>query len=114
VTYKVAQAAKWSLPMAVLVNDSSASAAEFFGLDIQTAKRGLVIGERTYGVANTAVAGIKISDGSFLLITVAKSVRPDGTAFPEFVTPDLTVKDDLVLLKRSRCCLKSFQLEYHG
>jgi carboxyl-terminal processing protease len=100
-TYKIAQAAKWTLPMAVLVNDQSASAAEFFGLDIQTAKRGLVIGERTYGVANTSVAGIRISDGSFLLVTVAKSVRPDGTAFPEFVTPDVVIKDDLELFNRT-------------
>ncbi len=101
VTYKIAQPAKWTLPMAVLVNDQSASAAEYFGLDIQTVKRGLVIGERTYGVANTAVAGIKISDGSFLLITAAKSVRPDGTTFPEFVTPDIVMRDDLELLNRT-------------
>ncbi len=100
-TYKVTPAAKWTLPMAVLVNSMSASAAEFFGLDIQTAKRGLVIGERTYGVANTAVAGVKISDGSFLLVTVAKSVRPDGTVFPEFVTPDIAVQDNLELLNRT-------------
>lgn len=101
VTYKIAQAAKWTLPMAVLVNQNSASAAEFFGLDIQTAKRGLVIGERTYGVANTSVAGIKISDGSFLLVTVAKSVRPDGGFFPEFVTPDIVMGDNLELLNRT-------------
>jgi carboxyl-terminal processing protease len=100
-TYKIAQAAKWTLPMAVLVNENSASAAEYFGLDIQTAKRGLVIGERTAGVANTAVAGIKISDGSFLLVSVAQSVRPDGTTFPEFVTPNIEVKDDLELLNRT-------------
>ncbi len=102
-TYKIAQAAKWTLPMAVLVNDQSASAAEYFGLDIQTAKRGLVIGERTAGVANTAVAGVKISDGSFLLMTAAKSVRPDGTFFPEFVTPDIALKDDLELINRTGC-----------
>jgi carboxyl-terminal processing protease len=101
VTYKVVQAAKWTLPMAVLVNDQSASAAEYFGLDIQTVKRGLVIGERTAGVANTAVAGVKISDGSFLLITTAKSVRPDGTFFPDFVTPDIVIQDDLELLNRT-------------
>jgi carboxyl-terminal processing protease len=101
VTYKVVQAAKWTLPMAVLVNENSASAAEYFGLDIQTAKRGSVIGERTAGVANTAVAGVKISDGSFLLITTAKSVRPDGTFFPDFVTPDIAIQDDLELLNRT-------------
>jgi carboxyl-terminal processing protease len=113
VTYKIAQAAKWTLAMAVLVNQNSASAAEFFALDIQTAKRGLVIGERTYGVANTAIAGIKISDGSFLLITVAKSVRPDGGFFPEFVTPDIAIKDDLELLNRTgRDTVMEKALEY--
>ena len=42
-----------------------------------------------------------ISDGSFLFVTVAKNLRPDGTAFPEFVTPDVLVKDDLEFLNRT-------------
>jgi carboxyl-terminal processing protease len=99
--YSVAKPAKWTLPVAVLVNAGSASASEFFSLDVQNAKRGAVVGEVTAGVANTAISGFGLSDGSYLFVTIAKSLRPDGTAFPEFVTPDLAVKDDLDQLNRT-------------
>ena len=101
VLYTIPKPAKWRLPVAVLVNSQSASASEFFSLDFQNAKRGAVIGEVTKGVANTAISGFTISDGSFLFVTVAKNLRPDGTAFPEFVTPDVLVKDDLEFLNRT-------------
>jgi carboxyl-terminal processing protease len=99
--YKITKPAKWNLPVAVLVNSGTASAPEFFSLDFQAAKRGLVFGERTYGAANTSTAGYPISDGSILFVTRNKSVRPDGTFFPEFVTPDVEIKDDLELLNHT-------------
>jgi carboxyl-terminal processing protease len=101
VTYKMTNPAKWNLPVAVLVNDQSASGSEFFSFDIQTAKRGLVIGERTAGAGNSSARFLSTSDGSLLGITINQSVRPDGSVFPAFVTPDIEVKDDLELLNRT-------------
>jgi carboxyl-terminal processing protease len=99
--YSVPNPTRWAGPMAVLVNANSASCSEFFTLDVQAARRGLVFGERTAGVANTATAFTVLSDGSALQVTTSQSLRPDGTPFPEFVTPTISVQDDLLTQNRT-------------
>ncbi len=101
VIYTVPNATRWPGSMAVLMNKNSASCAEFFALDVQLARRGPVIGERSAGVGNTATAFTVLSDGSALQVTTSQSLRPDGTPFPEFVTPDLSVQDDLLAQNRT-------------
>jgi carboxyl-terminal processing protease len=93
--YTVSPVARWEKPVAVLVNKLSASCAEFFPLNFLDAQRGAVVGEPTYGVGNTVTGFNFLSDGSALQVTVSRSVKPDGTANPERVTPTINVPDDL-------------------
>jgi carboxyl-terminal processing protease len=93
--YQIENAQLWTGKLAVLVNQDSASCSEYFASDVQFAKRGLVIGERTVGVGNTGTRLFNLINGGGLQITVVKSFRLDGTVYPAQVTPDFFIKDDL-------------------
>jgi carboxyl-terminal processing protease len=99
--YAVERATKWDGPLTVLVNDQSASCAELFAADVQFAKRGPVIGEVTYGLGNTGSRFFELIDGSALQLTVLRSFRPDGTAYPDRVKPDIAVPDDHVAFEKT-------------
>ena len=93
--------ARWTGRLVVLVNQHSASAAEFTAHDLQRYANATVIGEPTYGIGNTMTATFPLEDGTGLLITLAKALRPDGTPYPERVTPNIAVADDLEALNRT-------------
>jgi carboxyl-terminal processing protease len=99
--YAVERATTWDGPLTVLVNDQSASCAELFAADVQFAKRGPVIGETTYGLGNTGSRFFELIDGSALQLTVLRSFRPDGTAYPDRVKPDIAIPDDRVAFEKS-------------
>ena len=88
-TYKIANPALWTGPTAVLVDRSTGSCAELLAYWVQRAKRGPVVGTRTYGVLNTATDFFQLIDQSAMAITYVRSLNPDGTPFPEFITPDV-------------------------
>jgi carboxyl-terminal processing protease len=92
--YEIDQPAKWQGKLAVLVNHDSASCAEVFAADVQFAKRGSVVGERTFGLGNTSARGFDLINGAGLYVTVTKASRLDGTPYPERITPEVFVKDD--------------------
>lgn len=77
----------WAGPLAVLVDEGSASCSEFFAYEIQYARRGPVIGETTAGVGNTATRVFRMGD-SALQLTVLHYAKPDGTPYPTQVKPD--------------------------
>ena len=85
----------------VLVNANSASAAEFAAHDLQRYAKATVIGEGTYGVGNTMTTPFTLEDGSGLLITLAKALHPDGTPYPERITPDQVMEDDLEVINQT-------------
>jgi carboxyl-terminal processing protease len=93
--YKLENSQLWTGKVAVLVNQNSASCSEYFAADVQYAKRGVVIGERTVGVGNTGTLPFNLINGGALQITVVKSFHLDGTVYQAQVTPDVFVKDDL-------------------
>lgn len=66
-----------SAPLAVLVNRGTYGAAELTADAIEGAKRGDVVGERTFG-EGTVQKTIELPDGGALLLTVAKYEGPDG------------------------------------
>jgi carboxyl-terminal processing protease len=65
------------VPLAVLVNRGTYGAAELVADAIEGAKRGDVVGERTFGEGSVQKT-IELPDGAALMLTVAKYEGPDG------------------------------------
>ena len=83
------------MPMAVLVNGSSYSAAEFFAAALGEYEWAVVVGEQTSGKSyfqNTIV----LSDGSAVGLSMGKYFTPNGVSLAEVggLTPDVLVTVD--------------------
>ena len=82
------------LPMAVLVNGDSYSAAEFFAAALKEYEAALVVGEQTCGKGyfqNT----FRFQDGSALALSVGKYYTPKGVSLAGVgITPDVPVAVD--------------------
>lgn len=80
-----------SAPLAVLVNRGTYGAAELAADAIEDAKRGDLVGERTFGEGSVQKT-IELPDGAALLLTVAKYAGPDGKKIQdEAVGPNVIV-----------------------
>ena len=80
------------IPMAVLVNGGSASAAEIFSGAIQDARRGQLIGEKTFG-KGTVQDVVELPGGGGLHVTIAKWLTPKGNSIHGTgISPDVTVQ----------------------
>lgn len=83
-------------PVAVLVNRGTYGAAELAAAAILDAKRGDVVGERTFGEGSVQKT-IELPDGAALLLTVAKYESPDGKKIEDdAVTPNVAVETPLL------------------
>ena len=79
------------IPMAVLVNGSSYSAAEFFAAALQNWQGGKVVGEKTSGKGYFQVV-YELSDGSAVGVSIGKYFTPQGVSLEGVgITPDMTV-----------------------
>ncbi len=82
------------LPMAVLVNDSSYSAAEFFAAALQEYEWATVVGAQTVGKGNYQNT-FPLADGSAVAISTGHYSTPDGKNLEgEGITPDIPVDVD--------------------
>jgi carboxyl-terminal processing protease len=80
-----------SAPLAVLINRGTYGAAELTAAAIEGAKRGDVVGERTFGEGSVQKT-LELPDGAALLLTVAKYEGPDGKKIQdEAVVPNVVV-----------------------
>lgn len=81
------------LPMAVLVNSESYSAAEFFAAAIREYEAGFVAGEQTCGKGYFQIT-TQLIDGSAVGLSVGKYFTPKGVSLAEVggLTPDLQVE----------------------
>lgn len=81
------------VPCVVLVDGNTASAAELFSGAMQDYKKGVIIGEQTYGkgvVQNT----YPLTDGSAIKLTVEKYFTPKGQDInKKGITPDIKVSN---------------------
>lgn len=82
------------LPIAVLVNEDSYSAAEFFAAALREYDWAVIVGQKTCGKGyfqNT----LTLNDGSAVGLSVGKYFTPKGESLADVgVTPDLTVEVD--------------------
>lgn len=80
-----------ALPVAVVVNEYSYSAAEFFAAALQEAGRAKIVGTRTYGKGYSQVP-LDLSDGSAMALSVYAYYTAEGKSLiGTGVTPDVTV-----------------------
>jgi carboxyl-terminal processing protease len=78
----------------ILTNTSTSSAAELLAAVLQHAGA-KVIGEHTYGLADTAVLPLALNDGSELRLAAVRNFYPDDTPIPPRLEPNQFVRDDL-------------------
>jgi carboxyl-terminal processing protease len=89
----------WSQPVAVLIGNGTAGAAEILASAIADNKRGDTVGDRTYGTASQQKL-IGMDDGAALILTVAnyftpgnKNIAADGVTTTVEIRPSV---DDLL------------------
>lgn len=81
------------IPLAVLINRNSASAAEAVAGALKDHRRARVIGERSFGKGSLQSI-IPLPDGSRLKLTVARYYRPSGRAIQgKGISPHVWIKD---------------------
>ena len=82
------------LPMAVLVNSESISAAEFFAAALDEYEAATVVGEQTIGKGYFQQS-YKLSDGSAVGLSVGRYTTPKGVSLTDVgITPDVVVEVD--------------------
>ena len=82
------------VPMAVLVNADSYSAAEFFAAALAEYDAAVVVGEQTTGKGNFQQT-YQLSDGSAVALSVGKYFTPKGVSLADTgVTPDILLPMD--------------------
>ncbi len=80
-----------NLPLVVLVNKGSASASEILTGAIKDHKRGIVVGEKTFGKGSVQT-GMMLSNGGILYLTTAHYITPSGKDIHKHgIEPDVVV-----------------------
>lgn len=89
--YIYAKDGKWDIPIVVLVNSNSASAAELFTGALKDCSVAKIVGENTYG-KGVVQTTFPFRDGSALKITTAKYYTPNGVCIDKVgIAPDYNV-----------------------
>ena len=88
------------MPMAVLVNEESYSAAEFFGAAMSEYDAAVIVGAQTYGKGYFQQT-FQLQDGSAVGLSVGKYYTPNGVSLAGVgITPDIQVDvDDETFMK---------------
>jgi len=84
------------IPMAVLVNEGSASGSEIVAAALQDYKRAIIVGTKSFGKGSVQTI-IPLTDGSALRLTTSKYYTPLGHMIHgKGVMPDIVVEDGVI------------------
>jgi carboxyl-terminal processing protease len=82
-----------TVPMTVLVNDSTASASEIVAGALQDYKRAIIMGSQTFGKGSVQTI-IPLGNNTAIKLTTARYYTPNGRSIQvKGVTPDIVVDD---------------------
>jgi carboxyl-terminal processing protease len=95
------------LPMAVLINESTAGAAEIIAGALKDHKRASLVGERSFGIGSLQKT-LHLKSGAVLILSIAKYCTPSGKVIqdesikkagiaPDILSPDDEKRQDLAL-----------------
>lgn len=83
-------------PLVVIINEGSASAAEVLAGALQSHKRAVLIGARTFGKGLMHFPR-PLADGSALLVTAGKLMTPEGRdLLNEGIRPDVAAPSPVI------------------
>lgn len=88
-----------NIPLVVLINESSASAAEIFAGAIQDNDRGTIVGRRSFG-KGLVQQQIQFPDGSMIRLTIARYYTPSGRCIQKPFKPGDRADYELDMLAR--------------
>lgn len=88
-----------SIPLVVLINESSASAAEIFAGAMQDNDRATIIGRRSFG-KGLVQQQIEFPDGSMIRLTIARYYTPSGRCIQKPYVPGDEEDYELDILQR--------------
>jgi hypothetical protein len=82
------------IPVVVLVNEYSASASEIVAGAIKDTRRGILVGQKTYG-KGVVQKRYELLDGASMSLTISAYYTPNGTSINEVgITPQVPVTDE--------------------
>lgn len=103
------------LPLIVLIDEGSASASEIVAGAIQDHRRGVVMGEKSFGKGSVQTL-LPLGNDAALKLTTARYYTPSGHSVQEGgITPDIRVPQlsDPDLAKRAKLLLRESDLRGH-
>lgn len=114
VTYKATKSATMTnLPLVVLVNEGSASASEIVSGALQDLKRGVIVGEKTFGKGSVQVV-MPITATEAIKLTVARYYLPSGRTIQAVgVSPDIEIASGEVKNHEKLFNIKEADLKKH-
>ena len=101
------------VPLVVLINGGSASASEIVSGALQDHKRGVLVGENTFGKGSVQVV-LPITDQEAIKLTIARYYLPSGRTIQAVgVKPDIIVAPGEVKTHKNEFAIKEADLKQH-